>query len=186
RAAPPNDARPPAPPRDRDRRHGGRRHPPPGHLRLRLPGRHRRERPLPRHHPAHRPPPTVPGAPHRPGGPFRARALPPRERRGPPGGASMSRRIARAGALVALTLLGSLLVGGVARGQPEKPVEMTYREQDASAPGRLKVTVAMSGTRWRPEVRLDSTDFTATINGQRVEVTGATRLQEQKGSRGNV
>jgi tight adherence protein B len=98
----------------------------------------------------------------------------------------MSRRIAKAGALVALTLLGSLLVGGVARGQPEKPVEMTYREQDASTPGRLKVTVAMSGTRWRPEVRLDRTDFTATINGQRVEVTGATRLQEQKGSRGKV
>jgi tight adherence protein B len=99
----------------------------------------------------------------------------------------MSRRIASVSARGAHTLLGALLLAGVAFGQPqEKPVEMTYREQNRSSPERLKVTVAMSGTRWRPEVALDSTDFTATINGQRVDVTGATPLQEQQGSRGKV
>jgi tight adherence protein B len=98
----------------------------------------------------------------------------------------MSRRVTRVGALVALTLLGSLLVGGVALGQQEKkPLEVTYREQEGS-PGRLKITVAMSGTQWRPELRLHDTDFAATINGKPVEVTGATPLQEQRGTRGKV
>ena len=73
----------------------------------------------------------------------------------------MSRRVTRVGALMALTLLGSLLVGGVALGQREKkPLEVTYREQEGS-PGRLKITVAMSGTQWRPELRLRGTDFAA-------------------------
>jgi tight adherence protein B len=97
----------------------------------------------------------------------------------------MSRRAVTVGALVALTLLGSLLVGGVALGQPEKPVEVDFRRSEAS-PGELKVTVAMSGTQWRPDQRLTSGDFTATINGQPVEVTGASALQEQKGSRGQL
>jgi tight adherence protein B len=99
----------------------------------------------------------------------------------------MSRRVPKVGALLALTLLGSLLVSGVALGQQEekKPLEVTYREQDVSS-GLLKVTVAMSGTQWRPDLRLDSDDFTVTMNGQPVEVTGATPLQEQRGSRGKV
>jgi tight adherence protein B len=99
----------------------------------------------------------------------------------------MSRRVPKVGALLGLTLLCSLLASGVALGQQqEKPLEVTYREQDGSRPGRLKVTVAMSGTQWRPDLRLDTADVTATIDGQRVEVTGATPLQEQRGSRGKV
>src|SRR4029450_2605999 len=183
----PSGRPPPCPPRDRDRRHGGRRHHPPGHLRVRLPGRHRRERPLPRHHPAHRPPPPLPGAPQRPGRPLRVRALPPRKRLSPLGDASMSRRITKLSALAALTLLCSLLPGGGAWGarSQEQPVEIGFRRSEPSS-GKLKVTVAMSGTQWGREQRLDSGDFTATINGRPVEVTGATPLQEQKGSRGQL
>jgi tight adherence protein B len=97
----------------------------------------------------------------------------------------MSRRIAKAGALVALMLLGSLLVGGVAaRGQPsQEQLKVDYRSQDSS-PGRLQVTVAMSGPAWDPSHQLDRDSFSALINGKEVQILGATPLNEQQGTRG--
>ncbi len=99
----------------------------------------------------------------------------------------MSRRIVR-GWVLSLTalVLGLAALAGVAAAQQQKqPLQVGFRRSEPS-PGRLEVTVAMSGTQWRPEQRLDSGDFTATINGRPVQVTGATPLQEQQGSRGQL
>jgi tight adherence protein B len=98
----------------------------------------------------------------------------------------MNRQIARTGVVVLGALLAGLgVVGGVASAQPQKPLEVTYREQDTS-PGRLKVTVALSGPAWGSGQRLGRDAFSATINGRPVQVTGATPLQEQQGSRGKL
>jgi tight adherence protein B len=97
----------------------------------------------------------------------------------------MNRQVARSGALaLGLVLLGLGAVGGVASAQ-QKPLKIDFRRSEPS-PGQLKVTVAMSGSQWRPEQRLSGGDFTATINGHPVDVTGATPLQEQQGSRGQL
>jgi len=97
----------------------------------------------------------------------------------------MSRRVPIAGALVAaLALLGSLVVGGVASAQQD-PLNIEYREQD-TAPGRLQVTVSMSGSAWDPSQRLDADNFTAWINGREVPVRSAAPLQEQQGTRGKL
>jgi VWFA-related protein len=81
-------------------------------------------------------------------------------------------------------LLGSLLAGGVAAAQQE-PLKVAFRRSEPS-PGKLKVTVAMSGPAWGSGQRLDQGAFTATINGKPVDITGASPLQEQQGSLGKV
>ena len=97
----------------------------------------------------------------------------------------MSPRITRTGALLlAALLLGSLLAGGVAAAQQE-PLKVAFRRSEPS-PGKLKVTVAMSGPAWGSGQRLDQGAFTATINGKPVDITGASPLQEQQGSLGKV
>jgi tight adherence protein B len=96
----------------------------------------------------------------------------------------MSRRATKAGTLAVLTLLGMLLVGGVARAQQD-PLNVEYREQDTE-PGRLQVTVSMSGSDWDPSQRLGQGNFTVWINGRQVPVRGAAPLQEQQGTRGKL
>jgi tight adherence protein B len=97
----------------------------------------------------------------------------------------MSPRMSRRGALLlAALLLGSLLAGGVATAQQE-PLKVAFRRSEPS-PGKLKVTVAMSGTAWGSGQRLDQGAFAATINGKPVDITGASPLQEQQGSLGKV
>jgi tight adherence protein B len=98
----------------------------------------------------------------------------------------MSRRVLKVSTLVALALLGSLLAGGAALGQPsQKPLEVTYKGQDTS-PSRLKVTVAMSGPAWDPNQRLTEDNFSAWINGKEVPIRAATPLKEQQGARGKL
>ena len=98
----------------------------------------------------------------------------------------MSRRLPKVGALLALAVLCSLQVGGVALGQQDtKPLEVTYRGQDSS-PGRLKVTVAMSGSAWGRGQQLGTDSFGATINGRAVGIAGAAPLRAQQGSRGTL
>jgi tight adherence protein B len=77
-----------------------------------------------------------------------------------------------------------LLAGGVAAAQQE-PLKVAFRRSEPS-PGKLKVTVAMSGPAWGSGQRLDQGAFTATINGKPVDITGASPLQEQQGSLGKV
>jgi tight adherence protein B len=99
----------------------------------------------------------------------------------------MRHRIARfGGVLLAGILLGSLgLPGGAVAQVAEKPLEVGYRRSEGS-PGKLKVTIAMSGSAWEAGQRLSQGDFTATMNGRPIEVTGATPLQEQQGSSGRL
>ena len=94
------------------------------------------------------------------------------------------RRTSTGALLLAALLLGSLLAGGVAAAQQE-PLKVAFRRSEAS-PGKLKVTVAMSGTAWGSGQRLDQGAFAATINGKPVDITGASPLQEQQGSPGKV
>jgi tight adherence protein B len=96
----------------------------------------------------------------------------------------MSRRVAKVGALTALMVLGVLGVGGVASAQQD-PLNVKYREQD-TAPGRLQVTVSMSGSAWDPSQRLGQGNFTAWINGRQVPIRDAAPLQEQQGTRGKL
>ena len=97
----------------------------------------------------------------------------------------MSRRTPRTGILLLSgLLLGLLGFGGVAAGQgQEKPLEVDFRESDQS-PGRLGLTIGMSGSVWDPSLRLDQGDFSAAINGRPVQVTGAERLGVQQGGTG--
>ena len=94
------------------------------------------------------------------------------------------RRTSTGALLLAALLLGSLLAGGVAAAQQE-PLKVAFRRSEPS-PGKLKVTVAMSGPAWGSGQRLDQGAFTATINGKPVDITGASPLQEQQGSLGKV
>ena len=96
----------------------------------------------------------------------------------------MSRRVARLGSLLlAGLLLGSLGLAAPAAGQQEQ-LKVDLRDS-VTAAGRLKVTVAMSGPAWTGE-RLDSSAFTASIDGQKVEDVRATPLQEQGGAGGKL
>ena len=96
----------------------------------------------------------------------------------------MSRRITKLGALLTLTLLGSLLAGGVALGQQsQEPLKVDYRSQESS-PGRLQVTVAMSGPAWDPGQPLGRDDFSAWINGDPVQIREAKPRNQQQGTRG--
>jgi tight adherence protein B len=99
----------------------------------------------------------------------------------------MSRRTARAGVvLLAGLLLGSLTLGGVAAGQENDRLKVEFRESDPT-PGKLGVTVALSGPAWGSGQSLGPDAFTASINGNRVPVTGATPLgAQQGGTRGQL
>ena len=97
----------------------------------------------------------------------------------------MSRRVARLGSL----LLAGLLLGSLGRaappaGQQQEQLKVDLRDSVTHA-GRLKVTVAMSGPAWTGE-RLDSSAFTASIDGQQVQDVRATPLQEQQGASGKL
>jgi tight adherence protein B len=98
----------------------------------------------------------------------------------------MTRRVARLESLLlAGLLLGSLGLAVPAAGQQrQEPLKVELRDVEAAS-GRLKVTVAMSGSSWTGE-RLDSGDFTASIDGQRVQSLQATPLQEQQGASGKL
>jgi tight adherence protein B len=98
----------------------------------------------------------------------------------------MSRRTARAGILLlAGLLLGSFAFAGAAAGQEDPQLEVGFRGTD-TAPGKLGVTIAMSGPAWGSGQSLGPDAFEATIDGKPVTVTGATPLGEQQGSRGKV
>ena len=98
----------------------------------------------------------------------------------------MSRRTVRVGSLLlAGFLFGSLGLAVQASAQGQDPLKVEYRRSEPS-PGRLKVTIAMSGSAWGAGQPLDQDNFRATINGQQVRINGATPLQEQKGSRGKM
>ena len=97
----------------------------------------------------------------------------------------MSRRVAGPGSLLlAGLLLGSLALAAPATGQQSDRLQVKLRDSEAAA-GRLKVTVAMSGPAWTGE-RLDSSAFTASIDGQQVQDVRATPLQEQRGASGKL
>jgi tight adherence protein B len=98
----------------------------------------------------------------------------------------MSRRAPRAGRLLAAGLvLGSLVLAVPASAQQQEPLKVDLQDSEAS-PGRLKVTVAMSGPSWEAGQQLGQDDFAATINGKPVAINRATALQEQQGRRGKV
>ena len=97
----------------------------------------------------------------------------------------MSRRVVRLGSLLLVgLLLGSLGLAAPAAGQQQEPLKVDLRDSVTDA-GRLKVTVAMSGPAWTGE-RLDSSAFTASIDGQQVQDVRATPLQEQRGASGKL
>jgi len=98
----------------------------------------------------------------------------------------MSRRLAAGRRLLlAGLLLGSVSVVSPAAGQQQEALGVELRANDTE-PGRLKVTIAMSGSAWGSGTQLEPGDFTATINNQQVDVTRATPLQEQQGTGGQV
>jgi tight adherence protein B len=93
----------------------------------------------------------------------------------------MSRRITRTGILL-LTglLLGMLAFGGIAAGQENERLKVDFRESDPS-PGKLGLTIGMSGPAWDPSLQLSQGAFSASINGRPVQVTGAAPLGVQQG-----
>ena len=95
----------------------------------------------------------------------------------------MSRRTPRGVLLLAGLLLGLPLLGGVATAQQREPLEVRFRESDPS-PGRLKVTVAISGTAWGRGQQLGSDAFRASINNQVVAINGVAPLGQAQGDRG--
>jgi tight adherence protein B len=99
----------------------------------------------------------------------------------------MKRRLAAVGSLLLAGLLLGLVGSAVpAAGQRQEPdLKVDYRTSDP-APGRLKMTVTMSGRAWTVGERLAADSFTASVNGQPAAVTGASPLQEQQGSRGKL
>jgi tight adherence protein B len=93
----------------------------------------------------------------------------------------MSRRITRTGILL-LTglLLGTLAFGGVATGQENNRLRVEFGESDPS-PGKLGLTIGMSGPAWDPSLQLTTDAFSARINGSPVKVTGAVPVGVQQG-----
>jgi len=97
----------------------------------------------------------------------------------------MIRRVIGLGSLLlAGLLLGSPGLAAPAPGQQQEPLRVDLRGSEAAA-GRLKVTVAMSGSAWTGE-HLDSDAFSASIDGQQVQRLRATPLQEQRGASGRL
>jgi tight adherence protein B len=98
----------------------------------------------------------------------------------------MSRRTVRARALVlAGFLLGSFAFAGAAVGQENPRLKVDFRESDPT-PGKLGVTIAMSGPAWGSAPPLSADAFEATIDGKQVTVTSAAPLEAQQGNRGKV
>jgi tight adherence protein B len=98
----------------------------------------------------------------------------------------MNPRITKSGVLLlGVLLLGSFAAGGVATAQQQKPLEVGFRRSEPS-PGKLKVTVALSGSTWDPGQRLGQDNFKAWINGREVAINSATPLQQQQGARGKL
>ena len=99
----------------------------------------------------------------------------------------MTRRTARAGALLlAGVLLGSFAFAGVAAGQENEPLKVEFKESDPS-PGKLGVTVGMSGSAWDPSLQLSQDAFSASINGKPVKITDAAPFgAQQGGTRGQL
>lgn len=93
----------------------------------------------------------------------------------------MSRRTARAGVLLlAGVLLGLFGTAAVATGQENEPLKVDFR-QTTPVPGKLGITIAMSGPAWGSGQQLGQDAFSATINGDPVEITSATPVGEQPG-----
>jgi len=98
----------------------------------------------------------------------------------------MTRRTARAEVLLlAGVLLGSFALAGVAAGQETEPLKVDFRKT-TPIPGKVGITIAMSGRAWGSGQRLGQDAFSATINGDPVTITRATPLGEQQGARGKV
>jgi tight adherence protein B len=97
----------------------------------------------------------------------------------------MRRRPAGLGRLLAAgLLLGSLGLAAPAAGQAQDAINVSLRDSDPG-PGRLEVTVALSGPAWSGQ-RLQADAFSATMDGQPVQVRGSSLLQEQQGAGGQV
>jgi tight adherence protein B len=88
------------------------------------------------------------------------------------------------GLLAAGLLLGPLGLAAPAAGQQPGGLEVSLRSSEPT-PGRLKVTVAMTGPAWNGE-RLAAGNFSASVDGQPVRVDRTTLLQQQQGSGGQV
>ena len=85
----------------------------------------------------------------------------------------MSRRTARTGALLLAGLLLALFgIAGVATAQENERLKVDFRETTPGK-GKIGITVAMSGDAWDPSLQLTQDDFSATINGNQVDITGA-------------
>jgi tight adherence protein B len=94
----------------------------------------------------------------------------------------MTGRAARAGVLLlAGLLLGLFGFAGVTPAQENERLKVTFRESDP-APGKLGLTVGMSGPAWDPRQQLGQDAFSATINGSQVGIAGASPLGVQQGS----
>ncbi|HEV2931398.1 MAG TPA: VWA domain-containing protein, partial [Propionibacteriaceae bacterium] len=98
----------------------------------------------------------------------------------------MSHRPARTGALLLAGLLLALFgIAGVATGQENERLKVDFRETTPGK-GKIGITVAMSGDAWDPSLQLTQDDFSATINGDQVDITGAAPLGAQPGSQGQL
>jgi tight adherence protein B len=92
----------------------------------------------------------------------------------------MTRRIAQAGVLLLAGLLALLALPGAASAQENERLKVAFRESDPT-PGKLGVTITLSGSAWGSGQRLGRDAFSATINGSPVRITGATPFGEQQG-----
>ena len=98
----------------------------------------------------------------------------------------MSRRTARTGALLLAGLLLALFgIAGVATAQENERLKVDFRETTPGK-GKIGITVAMSGDAWDPSLQLTQDDFSATIDGNQVDITGAAPLGAQPGSQGQL
>jgi len=98
----------------------------------------------------------------------------------------MSHRTARTGALLLAGLLLALFgIAGVATAQENDDLKVDFRETTPGK-GKIGITVAMSGDAWDPNLQLTQDDFSATINGDQVDITGAAPLGAQPGSQGQL
>jgi tight adherence protein B len=98
----------------------------------------------------------------------------------------MSRRTARSGVLLLAGLLLALFgIAGVATAQENERLKVDFRETTPGK-GKIGITVAMSGDAWDPSLQLTQDDFSGTIDGDPVDITGAAPLGAQPGSQGQL
>jgi tight adherence protein B len=94
----------------------------------------------------------------------------------------MSHRTARTGVLLLAGLLLALFgIAGVATGQENNDLKVDFRGTTPGK-GKIGITVAMSGDAWDPSLQLTQDDFSGTINGNPVDITGAAPVGEQQGA----